>query len=101
MNEILKTIGEIGVVPVVRIEKADDAVSLGRPLLAGDLPVAEITFRTAAAEGAVPIATEDRGVIWSGGDLSQIANVTEHDLVEMMHNLATAHSFCLLQHPRS
>lgn len=53
MEEVLKSIGEIGVVPVVRIEDAKDAVPLGEALLAGDLPLAEITFRTEAAEQAI------------------------------------------------
>ncbi len=53
MNEVLKRLGELGVIPVVKIEKASDAVALGKALLAGDLPVAEITFRTAAAEEAI------------------------------------------------
>jgi 2-dehydro-3-deoxyphosphogluconate aldolase/(4S)-4-hydroxy-2-oxoglutarate aldolase len=53
VNEVLKRLGELGVIPVVKIEKASDAVALGRALLAGDLPVAEITFRTAAAEEAI------------------------------------------------
>lgn len=53
MHETLKKLGEIGVIPVVKIEKASDAVSLGKALLAGELPVVEITFRTAAAEEAI------------------------------------------------
>jgi 2-dehydro-3-deoxyphosphogluconate aldolase/(4S)-4-hydroxy-2-oxoglutarate aldolase len=53
MHETLKRLGEYGVVPVVKIEKAADAVNLGKALSAGDLPVAEITFRTAAAEEAI------------------------------------------------
>jgi len=53
MHETLKKLGDIGVIPVVKIEKASDAVNLGKALLAGELPVAEITFRTAAAEEAI------------------------------------------------
>jgi len=53
MHETLKKLGEIGVIPVVKIEKASDAVNLGKALLAGELPVTEITFRTAAAEEAI------------------------------------------------
>jgi len=53
MAEILKTIGEIGVVPVIKIDDAKDAAPLARALLAGDLPVAEVTFRTAAAEESI------------------------------------------------
>ena len=53
MQEILETLGRLGLVPVVKIEKAGDAVELGRALLAGGLQCAEITFRTEAAEEAI------------------------------------------------
>ena len=53
MNKILEKIGELGIVPVVKIEKAEDALPLGRALLDGDLPIAEITFRTSAAEESI------------------------------------------------
>lgn len=53
MNKVLKRIGEIGVVPVVKIEDSKDALPLGRALLKGELPVAEITFRTDAAEESI------------------------------------------------
>lgn len=53
MNEVLKKIGDLGVVPVIAIENATDAPRLGRALLAGGLPCAEITFRTAAAAAAM------------------------------------------------
>lgn len=59
MHEAMKRVGEIGIVPVVKIEKAADAVPLGRALIAGDLPVAEITFRTAAAEDAIKAMTRE------------------------------------------
>jgi 2-dehydro-3-deoxyphosphogluconate aldolase/(4S)-4-hydroxy-2-oxoglutarate aldolase len=42
-------IASLGVVPVIAIERASDAVPLADALLEGGLPVAEITFRTAAA----------------------------------------------------
>ena len=53
MNEVLKKIGAIGIVPVVKIDDANDAVPLAKALCEGGLPCAEITFRTAAAEGAI------------------------------------------------
>jgi len=53
MTDLLEKLGVLGVVPVVKIERAEDAVELGRALLAGGLPCAEITFRTAAAEEAI------------------------------------------------
>ncbi|MBC8264266.1 MAG: bifunctional 4-hydroxy-2-oxoglutarate aldolase/2-dehydro-3-deoxy-phosphogluconate aldolase [Anaerolineales bacterium] len=53
MTDLLEKLGHLGLVPVVKIERAEDAVELGRALLAGGLPCAEITFRTAAAEDAI------------------------------------------------
>jgi len=53
MNELLKTIGNLGIIPVVKIDDASDAVPLAQALLAGGLPLAEITFRTSAAEQAI------------------------------------------------
>jgi 2-dehydro-3-deoxyphosphogluconate aldolase / (4S)-4-hydroxy-2-oxoglutarate aldolase len=59
MNEVLEKLGEIGAVPVVCIENATSAVALGRFLVEGDLPVAEIAFRTAAAELAICRLTKE------------------------------------------
>ena len=53
MNEVLKTISNIGIIPVIAIEDADKAVPLAKALVAGGLPAAEVTFRTAAAEEAI------------------------------------------------
>lgn len=53
MNETLRRIYEIGIVPVVAIDDAARAVPLARALLAGGLPAMEITFRTAAGEEAM------------------------------------------------
>ena len=59
MNELLKQLGTIGVIPVVAIEDAADAPKLGKALLAGGLPCAEITFRTAAASEAIRAMTAE------------------------------------------
>ena len=59
MNDIFKRIEELGIVPVVKVDKPQDAVPLGKALLLGDLPVAEITFRTSAAEYAIKALTEE------------------------------------------
>lgn len=58
MDEIMNVIKGYGIVPVVRIERAADALPLGKALLAGGLPLAEITFRTAAAEEVIRTLTE-------------------------------------------
>jgi len=59
MNKILERIGGLGIIPVVKIKKAEDALPLGRALLDGDLPVAEITFRTSAAEESIKTLTRE------------------------------------------
>lgn len=57
MDKTLERIGELGIVPVVKIEKSEDALPLGKALLAGELPIAEITFRTSAAEESIKSLT--------------------------------------------
>jgi Entner-Doudoroff aldolase len=53
MNEVLKKIGEIGIIPVVVLDDAKDAEPLAKALIEGGLPCAEVTFRTAAAEEVI------------------------------------------------
>ena len=57
MSQILERLGELALVPVVKIENADHAAKLGRALLDGGLPCVEITFRTEAAEDAIKSIT--------------------------------------------
>lgn len=59
MDSVLEQIGEMGLVPVVAIEDADNAPALGQALVAGGLPCAEITFRTAAAADAIRLLTAE------------------------------------------
>lgn len=53
MNDIMQTISGIGLVPVIKIDDVKNAVPLGKALIAGGIPVAEVTFRTAAAEESI------------------------------------------------
>ncbi len=46
-------LGELGVIPVVKIENVEHAAGLADALLAAGLPCAEITFRTSCAEEAI------------------------------------------------
>ena len=50
---IQEKIAGFGVVPVVVLENADDALPLAQALINGGLPCAEVTFRTAAAEESI------------------------------------------------
>ena len=53
MNVVLQQISNIGLIPVIALEDAEQAVPLARALVAGGLPAAEVTFRTAAGEEAI------------------------------------------------
>ena len=56
--DILEKLSLAGLVPVIKVDDAADAVPLCRALAEGGLPVAEITFRTAAAEEAIRLVHE-------------------------------------------
>ena len=49
MKDILERIEELKIVPVVKLERTEDAVPLAKALIAGGIPAAEVTFRTACA----------------------------------------------------
>lgn len=58
MNAVLEQFAKIGIIPVVVLDDAKDAEALGNALVAGGLPAAEVTFRTAAAEESIRIMAE-------------------------------------------
>jgi 2-dehydro-3-deoxyphosphogluconate aldolase/(4S)-4-hydroxy-2-oxoglutarate aldolase len=53
MNEVLEKLSAIGIVPVIAINDVEKAVPLAKALVAGGIPCAEVTFRTAEAEEAI------------------------------------------------
>lgn len=68
------------VLPVLSIERVDDAVPLARALVAGGLPVLEVTLRSdvalaaiAAIRAAVPDAVVGAGTVLHPGDLHSVA----------------------------
>ena len=58
MMDIAEKFQKIGVVPVVVLEDAKDAVPLAKALVEGGLPCAEVTFRTEAAEESIRLMAE-------------------------------------------
>ena len=58
MNDMIKELYSIGLIPVIKIENADDAVPLAKALIDGGLPAAEITFRTPCAAEAIKRITD-------------------------------------------
>ena len=53
MTEMMKQLKGIGIIPVVVLDREEDALPLAECLVKGGLPCAEVTFRTAAAEGSI------------------------------------------------
>ena len=58
MEKMLQQIGEMGVIPVIKIDRVEDAVPLAKALVEGGMPCAEVTFRTAAAADAIKAMSE-------------------------------------------
>lgn len=59
MSSVLEQIGAYGIVPVVVVNKIEDARPLAKALCDGGLPVAEVTFRTACAKEAISIMSKE------------------------------------------
>ena len=55
MSTIIDAFKKIGIIPVVVLDDAKDALPLAKALCEGGLPCAEVTFRTAAAEESIRV----------------------------------------------
>jgi len=74
--DIVETLGKAGIIPVIVIEDEAQAVPLARALVKGGLPVLEVTFRTAAAAGAIArIRAEVPEAVVGAGTLLSAAQV--------------------------
>ncbi len=52
-GNVKEIIGELKLIPVVKLDSEEDAAALGGALLRGGLPAVEVTFRTEAAESCI------------------------------------------------
>ena len=78
MDAALNRIYCLGIVPVLKLDDPKDAVPLSRALVAGGLPVAEVTFRTdAAAESIRRMVAETPQVLVGAGTVTSIAKARE------------------------
>lgn len=59
MNQVLEKIQKLGIVPVVVLNDVQDAIPVARALCDGGLPVAEVTFRTDAAEESIRLMKQN------------------------------------------
>jgi 2-dehydro-3-deoxyphosphogluconate aldolase/(4S)-4-hydroxy-2-oxoglutarate aldolase len=75
MNTALQEIGKRRIVPVVTIDDAADADALGEALVGGNLPIAEITFRTAAAEASIRTLARRKDLLVGAGTVLNVDTV--------------------------
>lgn len=67
----------VRIVPVVVLHDAHDAEPLGKALVAGGLPVAEVTFRTAAAAESIRAMSGIEGLVVGAGTVLNPEQVDE------------------------
>ena len=58
LGELESVLDRVPVIPVLVIDKAEDAIPVARALADGGLPIAEVTLRTAAASDAIAAIAE-------------------------------------------
>jgi len=64
--DVLGTVRKLGLVPVIAVDDPQSAIPLADALLEGGLPVAEITFRTAAAAEVISKIARHRPAVVLG-----------------------------------
>ncbi|MGW6132401.1 bifunctional 4-hydroxy-2-oxoglutarate aldolase/2-dehydro-3-deoxy-phosphogluconate aldolase [Cellulomonas sp. NPDC055163] len=75
--DTLSALAEARLVPVVVLDDAADASALGDALVAGGLPVAEVTFRTAAAADAIRVLADRGDVLVGAGTVLTVGQVDQ------------------------
>ena len=74
---MMEQLSRIGIVPVIAINDAADAVPLAQALIDGGLPCAEVTFRTAAAVDTIKILAERGDITVGAGTVRSVAQVDQ------------------------
>lgn len=72
MSDVLDQIASLRIVPVIAIDDAADAGPLGEALAAGSLPIAEITFRTTAAQESIRTLSKQSGMLVGAGTVLNV-----------------------------
>ena len=77
-KELYAQMEKCGVVPVIAIESPDMSLPLADALIEGGLPVAEITFRTAAAAEVIKKLKKERPQLFLGaGTILSVENLVQ------------------------
>ena len=75
MHEIIARLGELRVIPLVTLERAEDAMPLADALIEGGLPCAEVTFRTQEAVKAIDIMCKRNDLLVGAGTVLSVDQV--------------------------
>ena len=75
MHEVIARFKDLGVIPVVVIERAEDTLPLADALIEGGLPCAEITFRTEAAADAIRLVSRRGDIMVGAGTVLTVEQV--------------------------
>ena len=76
-DDLLAQLASHRLVPVVVLDDAGDATGLAEALVAGGLPVAEVTFRTSAAAEAIAIMAKRGDMLVGAGTVLTVKQVDE------------------------
>ncbi|MCF6176858.1 MAG: bifunctional 4-hydroxy-2-oxoglutarate aldolase/2-dehydro-3-deoxy-phosphogluconate aldolase [Victivallaceae bacterium] len=75
MINVMDKLNEIKIIPVIAMNSAADAAPLADALVAGGLPCAEITFRTAAGADAVKVMADRGDILVGAGTVLKVDQV--------------------------
>lgn len=99
---VLDRLSALGIVPVVSVSTAAQAVEVARALAEGGLPAAEITFRTsAAAEAIAAITASDAEVLLGAGTVTTTEQVDQAAAAGAMYVVSPGTSATVVHHARS
>ncbi|MBK1790789.1 bifunctional 4-hydroxy-2-oxoglutarate aldolase/2-dehydro-3-deoxy-phosphogluconate aldolase [Persicirhabdus sediminis] len=77
MTNVIEQLAQHRIVPVIALDKVSQAAPLAEALVEGGLPVAEVTFRTAAAAESIKIMAERGDMIVGAGTVLTIDQAKE------------------------
>jgi len=72
---VLEQMSAVGIVPVIVVDDVAQAEKLADALVAGGLPIAEITFRTAAGADAIRAISGRTDILVGAGTVTTVAQV--------------------------
>ena len=77
MKEFMERLKELKIVPVIKVNDAKNAYDLGKALVEGGLPVAEVTFRSDAAAASIREMKKVEGLLVGAGTITNVKQAQE------------------------